>query len=35
SHIVPDDAALANYLPDVKPHQHLCGHQAVSQRVLK
>lgn len=35
SHVVPDDAALADDLPDVKPHQHLCGHQAIPQCILK
>ncbi|KFV94069.1 hypothetical protein N327_04112, partial [Fulmarus glacialis] len=35
SDIVPDQAALAYDLPDVKPHQHLCGHQTVPQRLLK
>ncbi|KFZ68815.1 hypothetical protein N338_10675, partial [Podiceps cristatus] len=32
SDIVPDQATLAYDLPDVKPHQHLCGHQTVPQR---
>ncbi|KFR04457.1 hypothetical protein Y956_02464, partial [Nipponia nippon] len=35
SDIVPDQAALAYDLPDVEPHQHLCGHQTVPQRFLK
>ncbi|KFV74816.1 hypothetical protein N307_12553, partial [Dryobates pubescens] len=35
SDVVPDQAALAYDLPDVEPHHHLRGHQAVPQRVLK
>ncbi|KFQ60536.1 hypothetical protein N334_08400, partial [Pelecanus crispus] len=35
SDIVPDQTTLAYDLPDVKPHQHLCGHQTVPQRFLK
>ncbi|KFV08714.1 hypothetical protein N340_07232, partial [Tauraco erythrolophus] len=35
SDVVPDQAALAYDLPDVKPHQHLRGHQTVPQRLLK
>ncbi|KFQ02350.1 hypothetical protein N329_00663, partial [Haliaeetus albicilla] len=35
SDIVPDQAALAYDLPNVKPHQHLRGHQTVPQRFLK
>ncbi|KFQ98098.1 hypothetical protein N306_01950, partial [Opisthocomus hoazin] len=35
SDVVPDQAALAYDFPNVKPHQHLCGHQTVPQRFLK
>ncbi|KFW66765.1 hypothetical protein AS28_06749, partial [Pygoscelis adeliae] len=35
SDVVPDQAALAYDLPDIKPHQHLRGHQTVPQRFLK
>ncbi|KFV89804.1 hypothetical protein N326_00312, partial [Eurypyga helias] len=35
SDVVPDQAALADDLPDVEPHQHLRGHQPVPQRFLK
>ncbi|KFZ55971.1 hypothetical protein N321_08125, partial [Antrostomus carolinensis] len=35
SDVVPDQAALADDLPNVKPHQHLRGHQTVPQGLLK
>ncbi|KFP59587.1 hypothetical protein N322_08925, partial [Cariama cristata] len=35
SDVVPDQVALAYDLPNVKPHQHLRGHQTIPQRFLK
>lgn len=35
SNIVSNQASFAYDLTNVKPHQHLCGHQTVPQRFLK
>ncbi|KFP85949.1 hypothetical protein N311_07644, partial [Apaloderma vittatum] len=35
SDVVPDEAALTDDLPNVKPHQHLCGHQTIPHRLLE
>ncbi|KFP27432.1 hypothetical protein N325_00065, partial [Colius striatus] len=35
SDIVTNQAALADDFPDVKPHQHLRGHQTIPHCFLK
>ncbi|KGL74445.1 hypothetical protein N309_12851, partial [Tinamus guttatus] len=35
SDVVSNEAAFAYDLANVKPHEHLCGHQTVPQGFLK